>query len=159
MHSVRLKMNVHLLSEIRSTTITIYLEMMMKKLVLLLLFLFVAAVSRVNAQQDYFADSTPEERAGLVTDYMVESLSLSDSTQIAKVQAINLEYAKKNEKVMKSNDRRLPKLRKLKSLGEDKDKDLKKVLTNDQFSLYMENKEIMREKMKEKMKERRAGGN
>lgn len=131
----------------------------MNKLFTLFLLLFALLANNSFAQKDFSTESTPEERAELLTDYMVESLSLPDSSQIAEIHSINLEYARKNEAVINSNDRKLSKWKKLKAYGESKDKELKKVLSSAQFSAYQKNKQEMQQRMKERIKERRTEGN
>ncbi|QXD14136.1 hypothetical protein GQ464_011780 [Rhodocaloribacter litoris] len=125
--------------------------------VVVLLLTVGATSGPARAQQDIFAESTPEERAALLTDYLTELLALTDSTQIEQVRQINLTYARKNETVIMSNDRRLAKLKALRALNEQKDKELRRVLTDAQFATYQRNKEQLKQELKKRMKARREG--
>jgi len=106
-----------------------------------------------------FMERPPEERAEIQTRLMGNALSLSDSSRIDKVYDINLKYAKKMEELANSGSRRRAKFRKMRSLSEDKDKELKKALTSEQYEEYLELKEQMRERMIEEMQKRREEKN
>ncbi|WP_276372641.1 hypothetical protein [Chryseolinea sp. H1M3-3] len=99
-------------------------------------------------------ESTPEERAQLQTDYMKENLALTPE-QEPKIHDLNLKYAKKMQDAYNTTDRRFQKLKKMKSIGDDKDQELKSVLNPDQYATYEKNKELMKEKMRARAKERR----
>ncbi len=103
----------------------------------------------VKAQGD--EKRTPEERAKFQTEWMSRKLDLNE-TQLSQVEAINLKYAQKNEPVLKSNERKVAKLKKLKSIQNEKDSELKSVLSADQYKTYQE----LVDEMKEKVKERRG---
>ena len=104
---------------------------------------------------DMLKNSTPEQRAKVQTALMKAKLQL-DTVQTAKVQAINLAAAQKMEPLLKSDGGKLAKFRQLKEIDNTKDKDLKKVLTPDQYKQYEAAKEEMKEKMKEHLKDARA---
>jgi len=106
-----------------------------------------------------FMERPPQERAEIQTRLMGNALSLSDSSRIDKVYAINLKYAKKMEELANSGARRRAKFRKMRSLSEDKDKELNKALTSEQYEEYLELKEQMRERMIEEMQKRREEKN
>jgi len=106
-----------------------------------------------------FMERPPQERAEIQTRLMGNALSLSDSSRIDKVYDINLKYAKKMEELTNSGSRRRAKFRKMRSLSEDKDKELKKTLTSEQYEEYLELKEQMRERMIEEMQKRREEKN
>jgi len=95
-------------------------------------------------------ESTPEQRAALQTGMMKNKLKL-DSTQAAKVQVINLNYAQKLDPVLKSDGRKLKMLRDVMAIQKDKDAELKTALTADQYKQY----EAMKDEMKDKLKEAR----
>jgi len=63
-----------------------------------ILFMFLAQGSFA---QNFGMQLTPEERAQMQTEWMEENLQLNDS-QLVKVDALNLEYALKMEKLRKS---------------------------------------------------------
>jgi len=94
---------------------------------------------------------TPEGRAAALTEKMKTELSLTDD-QYPSVQAINLKYAQKNEGIFKSSDGKFAKYRALKSSQKDKSKEMKAILTSDQYKKY---EEMMKE-MTEEFKRKRA---
>lgn len=95
--------------------------------------------------------STVEERANFQTEWMKEKLHL-DSVQVQKIKDINLKYALKNEPIMKSSDGKLAKFRQLKANQNEKEAELKKVFSKEQFKQYEVIKEELQDKMKEKMR-------
>ncbi|TWV10523.1 hypothetical protein FQ707_12555 [Bacteroidaceae bacterium HV4-6-C5C] len=97
--------------------------------------------------------STSEKWARALTDQMKEKLSL-DSQQYSKVYDINLKYIKKNMELQNSSARRMEKFKILKANMEAKDKELKNILTADQYKVYETMKEQLKEELKEKYKNR-----
>jgi len=97
-------------------------------------------------------DKTPQERAKFQTAIMKSKLGL-DSVQLEQVEAINLKYALKNEPVIKSDDSKFSKFKQLKSSQKEKEAELKKILTADQFKQY----QAFQDEMKAQLKERRKG--
>ncbi len=130
------------------------------KIALSVCFLFFACIvsNPVAAQDkaDMIKNSTPEQRAKMQTSMMKAKLQL-DTVQVVKVQAINLAAAQKMDPILKSDGRKFAKLRQVKEIDNAKDKDLKNVLTPDQYKQYEVAKEEMKEKMKERMQESKAG--
>lgn len=104
---------------------------------------------------DEIRNSNPEERAEMQTEWMKETLSL-DSGAAAAVHEINLKYAKKNQTAMESSGSRRNKLRSLKKLSSEKDAELEKVLSAEQFRTYKKKKDEMKDRMKEEVRERRG---
>ena len=98
---------------------------------------------------------TPEERATALTEWMKTNLQLTPD-QEGSIQAINLKYANQNEELRNSGKSRMQKLNTLKSNDKAKDKELKAILTEDQFKTYESRKEEVREKFKEEAKARRG---
>jgi len=95
---------------------------------------------------------TPVERAEKITGWMKRNLSLTED-QVASVQEINLRYARKNEELRDDSSSRLQKAKKLKSNDEAKDKELKTLLSDEQFKTYQLKKDEIREELKEQAKE------
>jgi len=89
----------------------------------------------ISAQD--IAKDQAEERAKNMTEQMQKKLSLTDA-QYQSVYTINLKYAKKNEQLKNSDENKMAKFRKFKSSQQDKSKELKTVLTKDQFAQYEE---------------------
>ena len=104
--------------------------------------------------EEFMTQTTPEERARMQTDYMKQSLSLTDA-QVPVVTNINLKYSKKMQAAYEGETRKFQRLRKLKQVGDEKDTELKKALDQAQYQTYLTNKEAMKEKLREKAKERR----
>jgi len=119
------------------------------------------AKAQDNTKQQEVAEliknSTPEQRAKLQTKMMTTKLVL-DTVTSQKVYAINLKANQKLDPILKgdASTGRFAKLRQMKSIDDDKDKELKSTLTADQYKQYEAMKEEMKEKMKEKMQEKKA---
>jgi hypothetical protein len=101
--------------------------------------------------------STPEERAGKLTEWMKTNLQLSDS-EVSKVQDINLKYANKTQGLQTATLSRKEKMQVLKDNDKAKDAELKNVLTTDQYNAYQAKKEEIRKQMKEKMRDKKTHG-
>lgn len=113
------------------------------------------AASLVQAEEAKWRDLSPGERAAHHTERMTEKLGLS-SEQEAQVEAINLKYADKIAALRsESESERKEKRKAIKALFEEKDKELKAVLTEEQYQQYREHKKAMHKKMKHKRNERR----
>jgi hypothetical protein len=126
----------------------------MKLTMLLVVFVF-AALNMVKAQEkmeEIMRETTPEQRAALQTSYMKENLALAED-QTPKVQEINLKYARKMQDAYNSTERKFQKLKQMKSINQQKDGEMKNVLSAEQYETYEKNKEAMRESVKEKRKE------
>lgn len=108
----------------------------------------------IFAQDNDLKNSTPEDRAKIITEWMQEKLSLEPS-QVDAVYSINLDYAAKNIDLMNSNESRRSKFRKLKSGAKEKDKELKNIFTKDQFDIYQDRKKELRRAVKDRIEEKR----
>ncbi len=115
--------------------------------------IFVPFFSLAAFAQNFGMQLTPEERAQMQTEWMKESLQLNDS-QLVKIEALNLEYALKMEKV-KGIDGNLSKLKAARKTSEEKDKKLKKLLDEEQFEFYLDKRKELRKKAREMAKERK----
>ena len=107
--------------------------------------------------QERLANSTPEMRAKIQTEFMTKKLGLK-ADQIPKVQEINLKYAQKMEPVLKGNEGPLVKMRAAKAIDQDKEAELGKVLSKEQYQQYLASKEEMREKLEQRIEEKRGEG-
>lgn len=94
-------------------------------------------------------DTTPEERANLQSIKMRDKFSLSEE-QYQQVQEINLKYARKMQSVYNTDQGKLKRLKGMKSVGEEKDKELKRVLSSSQYEMYQRQKEEVRKKSRER---------
>lgn len=91
---------------------------------------------------------TPEQRAQMATDALEKKLNLN-AEQKAQVYALNLERAEKMEKFMKSErEFRKEQMEKQKSLMEESEKKLSKILTKEQQKSYDDMKNQSRDRMK-----------
>lgn len=97
----------------------------------------------------------PDERAAALTDWMKSNLQLTPE-QEEPVQSLNLKYANLNEELRGNSLSRLQKAKKLKANDQAKDKELKTVLNDEQYTLYQSKKDEIRQKFKEEAQERRA---
>jgi hypothetical protein len=95
---------------------------------------------------------TPQERAKFQTEMIRSKLDL-DSAQISQIDAINLKYAIRNEPILKGGDSKFSKFRQLKSLQKEKDTELKKVFTGEQYKQYQAIQLEMKAQLKEKRKD------
>ena len=113
--------------------------------------LLIISVITMHAQDNRHGggrgSASPEDRAKRQTEMMKESLSLT-AVQEPKVSAINLKYAKKLEEVRKVADTAAQR-RSAQKLNQQKESELKTVLTAAQFKSYL--------KQVEEMKARRRG--
>lgn len=110
------------------------------------------------AAQDSLRTS-PEARAKGLTDKMKTELALSDD-QYGNVYGINLKYAQKNQTIMKGSGNKLSKFQTLRSQNEAKTKELKAVLTKEQFDKYQKMQKELKEGVRETVDKRdRLRGN
>lgn len=123
----------------------------MQKIILVSTLFFL--LSRVNYAQETGSKHTPEERAQIQTEWMKQTLKL-DETQLVQIEPLNLKYAQKMEEV-KAVSGKIGKLKKAKSIMDEKDNELKKILNKDQFNVYLEKREELRDKLKEAAQERK----
>jgi hypothetical protein len=111
--------------------------------------------SGVHSQKK--TSSTPEERAGKITEWMKTNLQLNDD-QVTQVQNINLKYANKTQELQTASMSRKQKLKVLKDNDQVKDAELKNVFTADQYNAYQAKKDEIRKQMKEKMRDKKNHG-
>lgn len=100
------------------------------------------------------AAKTPEARAQKWTDWMKSELTLSDD-QESKVHAVNLKYAEKTQALRDSDESRRTKFSKLKEGDEAKDKELKAILSDEQYAKYQDKKGEMQKKTMKAMRDAR----
>lgn len=120
----------------------------MKNTTVLICFVFITILSSFNpltAQNEFKSAS---ERAQFQTERMTSSLKL-DSAQVEKVGSINLKYAQKMDPVIKGNGSKISKFRAFKSINDEKQAELKKVLTKEQFAEFQRQQEEMKERFRE----------
>lgn len=123
----------------------------MKQIILISTFLIILGGKAFA--QDVETKLSPEERARFQTEWMKQNLSLSDD-QLVQIEPLNLKYAQKMEEV-KAISGKIGKLKKAKAIMDEKDGQLKKILNKDQFNVYLEKREEIRDKMKEAAQQRK----
>lgn len=107
---------------------------------LILLFLAILSSAPVKAQQMNAAaikKSTPQQRADWQNNMMKKDLKLTD-VQYQQVSKLNLVYAKKMQPLFTSDDSRLSKGMKARSIMQEKDTKLKAILTAGQYDAYQQ---------------------
>src|SRR5262245_19509643 len=104
------------------------------------------------AQMDKLKNTTPAERAGLQTEFMKSKLALTPD-QTKTVTALNLKYANRMEPVLKGSEGPLARMRQMREINGEKEKELKGVLTPEQWTKYEASREEMREKFEERIEE------
>lgn len=115
----------------------------------------VAAASVLAADMDALKDTTPRERAAAQTAMMKSRLGLTDA-QLPKIEAINSKYAERMDPIIKGSQGPLGKMRDARGVEQEKETELKGVLTPDQFQKFLAAKEEMREHLVERIREHRA---
>src|SRR5438105_4563824 len=118
----------------------------MKKVLMpfILLFILLSATVSVDAQKKM---ATPQERADKLTEWMKTNLKLEDN-QALQVQGINIKYANKTEQLQNSTLSKQQKLQALKADDAARDKELKMVMTEQQFNTYLAKKDEVKKQMK-----------
>ena len=108
-----------------------------------------------SAQLDKLKGTTPAERAKAQTAMLKSRLGLTEE-QTSKVAALNQKYAEKMEPVIKGSEGPLVKMRQAKGIEQEKEAELKHVLSPEQFEKFLAGKEQMREELAERIKKQRA---
>lgn len=127
----------------------------MKLTIVLVLLGFLSAT---DLQGQKKTPPTPEERASKLTEWMKTNLQLNDS-QVAQVKDINLKYANKMQELYDNTTlTRRQKLQVLTDNDQAKDKELKNVLTEEQFKTYQAKKDEVKKQLKEKRKQEKNSG-
>jgi len=99
----------------------------------------------------YLLNSTPTERAASQTRFMKTKLSLSQN-ELTKIQQINQEYAEKIEPVLKGSSIGFFKMRDIRAILEQKDDTLHSVLTPEQFDVYTNAKDELKQALRQDLK-------
>ena len=119
--------------------------------------LLMACALSASAQLDTLRDTTPEQRAKAQTELMKVKLDLK-ADQTPKVADLNLKYAKKMQPVIDGSAGPFMKMRQVKEINQEKEAELKEILSPEQFDKFLASKEEMREKFEAKMEEKARGG-
>lgn len=106
---------------------------------------------------DRLKGSTPEQRATALTALMTSKLDLKPE-QKSQVASLNLRYAKKMQPVIEGSAGPFVKMREMKGINEEKEAELKQLLSPEQFDTYLASKDDMRQKAEERIDEKAGGG-
>ncbi|MEM6264082.1 MAG: hypothetical protein AAGI38_16325 [Bacteroidota bacterium] len=123
---------------------------MMKKLILLFLVLLAVDTAQAQSGEGRRRNMDPVKMAARQTEAMTRELSL-DESQIAAVDTINLKYAHAQKEVWQQPGDFSAKRDMMLDLRLAQDKELKKVMTKDQFKTWRAYRKKMRE---ERMQQR-----
>ena len=104
--------------------------------------------SRRSEMQNLIEEIPAEERAPAQEDFLAEKLSLT-AEQREQVGQINRKYAREVDSILRSDDYRSKKARLFKSAMKNKDRELRKVFSKEQYQRY----EKIREEMKQRLRE------
>ncbi len=125
----------------------------MKKLFVITV-MFLATVSFATAQQQQRERPSAEERAKTQTERLEKLVTLT-ADQKTKIQAINLDLAKKMDTQMQNNSGNREVMReKMQEIDKTRDAKYKEVLTADQFKKYTEDKAKREKEMQERRGQR-----
>ena len=102
------------------------------------------------AQFDKLKNTTPEQRAKIITALMKDKLGL-DADQESKIAALNLKYAQKTQPVLTGSDGPFKQMRAIRAINGEKEKELKSVLSPAQFDKYVASKDEIRRKFDEQI--------
>ncbi len=103
--------------------------------------------ARFDKIREAKGDHPPIVRAKGLTRLMTNSLLL-DTNQAEEVYNINFKYANESESAVDEKSGDLSTLLKLRKIAKSKDKELKEVLSKEQFKLYQTQKEDYQERLK-----------
>jgi len=122
--------------------------MKLLKVFSLLFALFLIGTNTTFAQSraNDLSKEQKEEIKKNIEEY-ASALDLSED-QRPKFEEITKKYAKQMIAVKDSSGRRMSKYKKVKSIRKNKDAEMKRLLSKDQFKVYLEKQEEMKKKMK-----------
>jgi len=112
------------------------------------IFLVNANTSLAQSQETKLTDEQKEELAQNMEEFL-EVLNLSEE-QKPEFEAITKKYAEQMQAVKDGGGGKLSMYRKVKSIRKDKNSEMKKLLSKEQYEAYLEKQEEMQAKMKEK---------
>ncbi len=114
----------------------------------LALFLVGANTSFAQSQKTELTDEQKEELAQNMEEFL-EVLDLSEE-QKPKFEAITKKYAEQMKAVKESGGGKYKMYKKVKSIQKNKNSEMEKLLSEDQYKVYLEKQEEMQKEMKEK---------
>ncbi len=129
--------------------------MKLLKVLSLLFALFLLSVNVSSAQNrgTNLSDAQKEELKQNLEEYAL-ALNLSE-TQQSEFEAITRKYAKQMKGVKNDGGSRMSKYRKVKSIRASKNAEMKKLLSKEQYNVYLKKQKEMEKKMRERRKNNR----
>ncbi len=120
------------------------------KILSLLVVALVIGTTTINAQssEKNLSEDQREELAQNLEEYFA-ALDLTEEQQ-PKFEEITRRYAGQMKEVKGGSERKLQKYKKIKSIREKKNAEMKDLLTKDQYKVYLDKQEEMQQKMKER---------
>jgi len=119
----------------------------MSRFLLSTLMIVLSLLTTANAQEIHRV-GTAEERAAKITEWMKETLHLTQD-QIGPVTEINRRYAQMQDDLTYSAGSHSDKMHQAKANDHAKEAELQKIFTQDQFTAYKKKKAVLRENLKE----------
>jgi len=101
--------------------------------------------------QKLLMEKPAAERAKMQTQRMAGTLKL-DSAQTGKVEKINLKYAQKLDPIMLGNANRMSKLKAVRALQNEKEAELKQVLSQEQFNQFKQQQQERKDEIRKNRK-------
>ena len=124
---------------------------LLKNKTLALFFALFLIGTNITCAQSKIAKLTEEQKEEVTNnleEYAV-ALDLSED-QWPKFEEITIKYAEQMIAVKNGGGRKLQKYKKVKSIRENKDAEMKILLSKDQYKVYLEKQEEMKKKIKER---------
>ena len=112
------------------------------------LFLIGTNITSAQSKTAKLTEEQKEEVTNNLEEYAV-ALDLSED-QRPKFEEITIKYAEQMIAVKNGGGRKLQKYKKVKSIRENKDAEMKILLSKDQYKVYLEKQEEMKKKIKER---------
>jgi hypothetical protein len=112
-----------------------------------LIFSLIFAATRLFAQSE-LKEMPAEQRAKLQTERMASSLKM-DAGQTEKVGQINLKYAQKMDPVIQGAGSKMSRYKAFKKINDQKEQELKSVLSSQQFEQFQKQQQEMKDKLRE----------
>ena len=103
--------------------------------------------SKKSEAGDLIQEAPADERVAVQDDVLAEALSLTGE-QREQVGRINSKYAGQVESILGSDDYRSRKVRRFKSAMAKKDRELKKVFSKEQYKMYEQIREELRQRLR-----------
>ena len=121
--------------------------------ILSLLFALFLIGTNTSFAQSKTADLTEEQKEELSKNLEAyfDALNLTEE-QKSEFEAITKKYAGQMKSLKDSGGSRFSKYRKMKSIRSNKNAEMKKLLSKDQYKVYLDKQEEMQKKMKERRK-------